>query len=44
MKFLIVKLHVLNITNHYVFLLLRYCLFDTKFIYDIDMIIYIHIY
>ena len=49
MKFLIVKLHVLNITNRYVFLLLRYFLFDTdffysKFLYDIDMIIYIHIY
>ena len=50
MKFLIVKLHVLNITNRYVFLLLRYFLsilfffFDTIFLYDIDMIIFIHIY
>ena len=49
MKFLIVKFHFLNITNRYVFLLLRYFLFDTiffytKFLYDIDMIIYIYIY
>ena len=38
-----VKLHILIITNCYVFLLLRYFLFDTKFLYDIDMIICIYI-